>query len=136
MVLDKMHYAVKASVHRSAVRVLFAEIFSARTFLISRDMDRMVNEFFDTLTFDCRDRNHRHTENVFHLVDPDRSAISFKFVHHVERENHRHVELHELHSKIKIPLDIRRVHDIYDRGRLLIQDESARYHFLAAVWGK
>ena len=133
VVLDDVHDAVQTPVHGAAVVFRAAEVLYGGRLLKLRDVQHVVDKLVDPFALGGHDRHHRETEKGFHLVDADRAAVGEHFVHHVEREHHRTVELHELHREVEIALDVRRVDDVDDRLRGFLQDEFARDDFFVCV---
>ena len=58
---------------------------------------------------------------------------AFDLVHHVERDYHGHLELHELYRQIQITLKIRTVDYVDDYIRLFFYDVIPRHDFLHRV---
>ena len=133
MVLDDVHDAVQTPVHGAAVVFRTAEVLYGGRLLKLRDVQHVVDKLVDPFALGGHDRHHWETEKGFHLVDADRAAVGEHFIHHVEREHHRAVELHELHREVEVALDVRRVDDVDDRLRRLLQDEFARDDFFVRV---
>ena len=133
MVLDEVHDAVKAAMDGAPVVVRAAEILTPRALLVMGNVDCVANELVYALVAHGRNGNDRDAQHVFHLVDANRAAVTLHLVHHVQSEHHRHVELHELHRQVQVPLDVGGVDDVYDGARFLFEDELARNDFLARV---
>ena len=133
VILDEVHDAVQAAVHRAAMTLRIAEVHAARLLLVMRDVQGVRDEFLDALALGCRDRHDRDAEQGLHRIDVDGAAIARELVHHVECEDHRAVELDELQRQVEVALDVRRVDDVDDARRLLAQDELARDDFLFSV---
>ena len=53
VILDKMHDAVQAAVHRAAVCVTIAEIRAPGTLLVFGDVHAMLDQLVHTLIFRC-----------------------------------------------------------------------------------
>ena len=92
---------------------------------------KLVNTFI----FGSRNRHDRNSEQCLHVIDPDGAAIASDLVHHVEGENHRDIELDQLHREIQVSFYIRRIDNINDTLRLLTEDILARYDFFIGIWG-
>ena len=133
MILDEMHDAMQGAMESSMVVILIAEIRDARLLLIACDMDRMLHELAHPLIFDSGDRYDRDLQETLHLIDQNRTAVAFHFIHHIDRKHHRYIKLHQLHGEIKIAREIRRIHDIDDARRLLFEDKFSRDDFLARI---
>ena len=136
MILDEMHDAMQGAVKSSMVVILIAEIRDARLLLIACDMDRMLHELAHPLIFDSGDRDDRDLQKPLHLIDQDGASIVFHLIHHIDRKHHRYPKLHQLHGEIQIAREIRRIHDIDDPRRLLLEDKFTRDDLLTRVWRK
>ena len=132
MVLDQVHYAMETSMYR-AVFFGTAKVHSAGTLLESGHMKGVAYKFFDTFVSRRRDRHYRDTQHFFHLVDMDSSAVFFDFIHHVECQHHRHIQLHQLHGEIKISFYICSIDDVDYSFDVSIHNEFSRNDFFAAV---
>ena len=110
-----------------------AEILLDRLFAIFRDMYSVRNKLADTLVLGRADRNDRHAQDLLHKVDIDRAAVAGQLIHHVQRDNDRPVRLKKLHRQIQVALDIRRVNDIDDRVRLVVQNKIPRHDLLFGI---
>ena len=133
MVFDQMYRSVERAVDSSAVVVFTAEILSQRTFLKFRDVNGVGDKLFDSLSFFRRDRNDGNAEQRFHFVHIDRTAVCRDFVHHVERDDKRDIELQKLHREIEVAFDICRIHDVYYRVRLFVEDKITRDELFGRV---
>ena len=122
--------------HRAVVILRPTEIRHRIAFLIPRDVHRVVNQLVDPFVQGRGNRHHRDPEHFFHPVDVHRTAVAPHFVHHVQRQHHRHVQLHELKSQVQIALQIRCVGDVDDALRLLLQNIFPGDHFLLCVGRK
>ena len=54
-------------------------------------------------------------------------------VDHVDRNHHRNPQLDELRRQVQVALDVRAVHDVQNRVRLLTHQIAPRHHFLPRV---
>ena len=75
-------------------------------------------------------------EALFELREVDLVARALHEVHHVDGHHHRHADLGELRSEVEVALDVHAVHDVQDRGRLLVHEEVARDLLLQRVGGE
>ena len=100
MVFNEVHDAVQAPVYGPTVIVLVAEILTDRGFLVFRHMDGVVYQFGNTFVFGGRNGHHGQTEDFLHFIHEDTASIVAHFVHHVERQNHRDAQFHELHGEV------------------------------------
>ena len=133
VILDQMHDRVQRAVNGTAVVIRLTEVLSARFFLIFGHMDSVRHQLLDSLVFRSGNRDNRDAETLFHLVDEYGTAVLAHLVHHVERQYHRNVEFHQLHRQIQVPLDIRRIYNIDDAARMLIQDKVPGNDLLARI---
>ena len=133
MVFDHVLHRVDAPVYRTAVVFRCTEILIQGLFLVFCNVNGMLDKFIDALSRRCRNRHHRCTEHLFHRIDINVSAIVGDLIHHVQGNHHRYAHLQQLHRQVQVPLYIRRVHDIDDCVRLLLQYKVAGYDFLAGI---
>ena len=122
-----------AAVDRAAVILLAAEIHPARPLLILCDVERVVHQLVHALVLCRRDGHDRDAQHGLHLIDADGAAVAAHLVHHVQRQHHRRIQLHELHGEVQIPLDVGGVHDIDDARGLLADDELPGHDLLAGI---
>ena len=54
-------------------------------------------------------------------------------VHHVQGDDHGDVHFQQLHGQVKVALDVRGVHDVDDRFRVLVQDKVAGDQLLTGI---
>ena len=118
MVFDQVHDAVDTPVHRGILILLTAEIHSGRRFLILCHMNGMTDQLGDALIFRRGNGNHGNAQHLLHLIDADRTAVLPDFVHHIQGNDHGDIQLHQLHGKIHIPLNIGSIHNVDDPFRL------------------
>ena len=78
-------------------------------------------------------RLDRDAQHGFHLVDAHRAAVAAHLVHHVQRQHHWDVQLHQLHSQVKVALDVGGIHDVDDARGLFANDELAGHDLLAGI---
>ena len=135
VVLDQMDDAVDAAVHRAAVVVLTAEIHAAGPLLILCHMKGMVYQLIHALILGGGNGNDRNAQHGLHLVDAHRAAVAAHLVHHVQRQHHGGVQLHELHGQVEVALDVGSIHDVDDAGGLFADDELAGDDLLAGIGG-
>ena len=133
VILDEVLDAVDASVHRAAVVVLTAKIHAPGALLILCHMDGVVYQLVHALVLGGGDGDDRDAQHGFHLVDAHRAAVAAHLVHHVQRQHHGDVQLHQLHRQVKVALDVGGVHDIDDAGGLFADDELSGNDLLAGI---
>ena len=96
-------------------------------------MQRMPHKLIHALILRRGNRHHRNPEHGLHPIDVDGTVILLHLVHHVECHHHGHIHHQQLNGQIQIALDIRGVHDIDDRLRLVLQDKISGDDFLAGI---
>ena len=79
-------------------------------------MKGMVYQLIHALILGGRDGNDRDAQHGLHLVDAHRAAVAAHLVHHVQRQHHGGVQLHELHRQVEVALDVGGIHDVDDAG--------------------
>ena len=135
VILDEVQNAVDAAVHRAAVVILAAEIHASGAFLILCHMDGVVHQLVHALVLGGGDGDDRDAQHRLHLVDAHRAAVAAHLVHHVQRQHHGDVQLHQLHRQVKVALDVGGIHDIDDAGGLFADDELPGNDLLAGIGG-
>ena len=136
VVLDQLGDTVDAAVERAVVRRVLgarAEVDAAGTLAIARDVHRMFHKLADTLVLGGGDGNHGHAEQALEQVHVDGAAVGGDLVHHVERDDHGAVELHELERQIEVTLDVRGINDVDHGVGVGVNDELATHDLLARV---
>ncbi len=98
-------------------------------------MEGMPNQLPDAFVFGSGDRNHGDAQHVLHLINLDGAAVAPDFVHHVQGQHHGHVQLHQLHGQVEVPLYIGGVHDVDDALGMFPQNELPGDDFLAGIGG-
>ena len=96
MIFYKVHYAVQTSVHCAAVKLRVTKILPPGALLIFRDVHGMADKLVYAFVFRCCDWNYGYPEHGFHFVYANGAAVAVNLVHHVERENHGNIQLHQL----------------------------------------
>ena len=61
------------------------------------------------------------------------SPVLPDLVHHVERDDDRHADLHELQRQVEVALDVGGVHDVDDTIRLFLDEKIPGDDLLAGV---
>ena len=121
MIVYQLHDAVYTSVYGTAVIIFITKVLFSGTFLIFCHMHRMTYKLVYAFVFRSRNRNDGDAEQSLHIIDTYRSAVTPHLIHHVDGQNHRHIQLYKLHGQIQVTLDIGSVHYVNDALRLLIQ---------------
>lgn len=93
----------------------------------------MLDKLVDTLIVCRRDGHDGNAELGLEHADVDAASARGDLVHHVERDDKRHVEFHELQAQVEIALDVRTIDDVDDGIGFLVEHELARDDFLARI---
>ena len=112
MILNKMHYSMKTPVNSASIFICTAEILSARSFLILSNMQRMIYQFLYTFILCSGNRYYRYSQHFLHFVYMYGATVGVHLIHHIESQHHRNIQLHKLHCKIQISLNICRIDNI------------------------
>ena len=129
VILDQVGDGVDAAVHRAVV----AEIDALRQNFLARSAHGAVDQLVDALVFGCGDRNDRDAQLLRHFLHVDRAAVAAHLVHHVQRQHHRDAQLEQLQRQVQVALDVRRVNDVDDAVRVLVEHEIPCDEFLGGV---
>ena len=135
VILDEVQDAVDAAVHRAAVVILAAKIHPPGALLILCHMDGVVYQLVHALVLGGRDGDDRDAQHRLHLVDAHRAAVAAHFVHHVQRQHHGDIQLHQLHGQVEVALDVGGIHDVDDAGGLFADDELPGDDLLTGIGG-
>ena len=134
MVLDKVGDAVNAAMQRAAVRTIGrAEVQATGTLAEPRHVQGMIHQLANTLVAGSANGDDRHAQQALEQVDVNGAAVGRHLVHHVERDDHRTVELHELQCQVQVALDVGSVNDVDDGVRTLVEDELTAHDLFACV---
>ena len=112
------------------------EVGAAWQRLVETDVHDMLDELPYSLVLACSDRHDRHSERAFQRIDVDRPPVLAHFVHHVQRNHHRLVQLHQLGGQIQVALDVGRIDDVYYPVDVVLDYEVARDDLLTGVRGE
>ena len=134
MVLDKVGDAVDAAVQCTAVWAIgCAEVQAAGTLAEPRHVQGMVHQLADALVTRGANGDDRHAQQTLEQVDVNGAAVGRHLVHHVERDDHRAVELHKLQRQVQVTLNVGGVDDVDDGVRALVEDELTAHDLFACV---
>ena len=134
MVLDKVGDAVNAAMQRAAVWTIGrAEVQATGALAEPRHVQGMIHQLADTLVAGSANGNNGHAQQALEQVDVHGAAVGGYLVHHVERDDHRTVKLHELQCQVQVALDVGGVNDVDDGVRTLVEDELTAHDLLACV---
>ena len=140
MVLNQMSDRMDAAMHRAPgvcwVTACRAEVDAARQLPIARHMDGMFDQLVNALIFGGRNGNNRNAQHFFQLVYHDGAAVGAHFVHHVQRQHHGGIQLHQLHGQVQVALNVGSIHNVDNAGRVLAQDKIPRDNLLVGVRGQ
>ena len=134
MVLDQVSNTVDAAMQRTAVRTVGrAKVQATGALAEPRHVQGMIHQLADTLVAGSTNGNNGHAQQTLEQVDVHGTAVGGHLVHHVERDDHRTVELHELQCQVQITLDVGSVNDVDDGVRTLVEDELTAHDLFACV---
>ena len=126
VVLDQVDYCVDGPVHRSSVlAVCKTEICTARQLAVQCDCHDVLDKLIYTFPLAGGNGDNRNTERAFKCVYVYCAAVLPHLIHHIERDDHRLVQLHELCGEVKIPLYVGGINDVYYTVNLVLDDEIA-----------
>ena len=135
VILDQVDDAMDTAVHRAAVVILAAEVHAAGTLLILCHVDGVIHQLTHALVLGSGNGNDRNAQHRLHLIDAHRAAVAAHFVHHIQCQHHRGIQLHELHGQVQVALDVGGIHDVDDAGGLFADDELPGDDLLAGIGG-
>ena len=134
MVLDQVGDAVDAAMQRTAIWAIgCAKVQTAGTLAEPRHVQGVVHQLADALVAGSANGDNGHAQQALEQVDVYGAAIGGHLVHHVERDDHRTVKLHELQCQVQVALDVGGVNDVDDGVRTLVEDELTAHDLLACV---
>ena len=93
VVIDQVNYRMNAAVNCSASGTVVTEVVIYRGFLVSGNVNGVVDQLINALITGSGDRYYRNSQHVFHHVDVDRTSVTGHFIHHVESHDHRNLHL-------------------------------------------
>ena len=121
-------FAVADKVHE---RTSFENGF-ALTLFVGRVV-RAFHKFFKPFFFQRGNGYDGNADFLFKACRVDFIALFFDLVHHVERDDHRHVDFHNLSCQIQVAFKVCRVDDIDDAVRLFVKNEVSGNDFFGSV---
>ena len=136
VVLYQVHHAVEAAVHRAPVVVFAAEVVACGALLVAGHVDGVLHELVDALVGSRRNADHGDAEDALHFVDADGAAVAAHLVHHIERQHHRHVKLHQLQRQVQVALDVGRIDNVDKPPRGRVEYEFTGHYLLGRVGRK
>ena len=110
-----------------------AEVLTAGALLVAGHMDGMIHQLADALALQSGDWHHRDPQPLFQFVDQHGTAVLPDFIHHVQSQNHRNVQLHQLHGQIEVALNVGGIHNVDDALGFLLQNKPAGHQLLTGV---
>ena len=126
-----------AAVHR-AHRVLGIIAFHAEVHPLGLDVplgykQGVVDELIDALIFGGGNGDYGNAQNVLQLIDADGAAVGPDLIHHVQRQHHGDLQLHELHGQIQVPLDVGGIHNVDDAAGMVLHQKVPGDNFLVGI---
>ena len=129
VVFHLMVQAVDTPVNRPRL----TEIIHFRNQLVLRGMEDFLHQIIHALVFDGTDGDDRDSQLIRHFFDVDGAAVVAHFVHHIQCQHHRNVQLNQLQSEVQVSLNVGGVHNVDDPVRLFIEQEISRDDLLVGV---
>ena len=126
---------MQTPMHGTAVFLTVAKIHPSGALLIFCYMNGMLYQFINSFILCRRNRNDRDSQHLLHLIDQNGAAVFPHLIHHIKRQHHRDIQLHQLHRQIKVPFDICRIHDIDNSFWVLLQQKVSRHNLFAGIGG-
>ena len=114
VVLHKVRNGVDRPMYRAGTKILAPWILA-----VLRGPHSGLDQFVNALVFAGRDRDHRHPEFLLQFVNLNGPAVRADLVHHIEGDYHRDIQLNQLHTQIKVALDIGCIHDVDNPVRFI-----------------
>ena len=130
MVLYKVRHGVYAPVNGTGC----AKVLHGGPRFCFCGFNSRFNKLGYTLVFGGAYGNGRHTQKLGYKLYINRSAVTANLVHHIKRQNHRNIQFQKLHGQIQVALNVRRIHDIDDSLRVLLQNKLTRHQLLIRIW--
>ena len=110
----------------------FMELRMHRIDELLRASDQVIHPLPGART-DGHDRDAKLQRQAF-AVDP--VAVLFHLVHHVEGNDHRPLQLKQLHGQVQVALKVRTIHDVDDGIRFFVDDVIPRNDLFHRVGGE
>ena len=104
----------------------------ALTFFVGRVV-RAFHKFIKPFFFQRGNGYDGNADFLFKAFRVDFIALFFDLVHHVERDDHRHVDFHKLSCQIQVTFKVCRVDDIDDAVGLFVKNEVSGNDFFGRV---
>ena len=79
-----------------------------------------TDQLIDSLILACRNRHDRTAQMRTQLIHIDAVSAGCHLVHHIQRNHHRLLQLHQLQRQIEVSFNIRGIHDIDDQIRIIL----------------
>ena len=134
MILYEVHDRMDGTMYASAfILTVYAVIRPSGTFLIFGHMNSMLHQLVYALSLGRRDGYDRHAKIGLQLIYAYGASVPAHLIHHIEGNYHGHIEFHELHGKVEIPLYIGGIHYIYDSLGSLLHEELSCYYLLTGI---
>ena len=96
-------------------------------------MQGMIHQLANALVAGSANGNNRHAQQALEQVDVYGTTIGGHLVHHVERDDHGAVELHELQCQVQVTFDVGGVDNVDDGIGVFVQDKLATDDLFARV---
>ena len=115
MILYNMGYGMNGTVNLSLAEVQIYCLFSIPNLLFHH-----TDQLIDPLIFACGDRHDRTAQMLTQRMHINAVSTRRHLVHHIQRNHHRLLQLHQLQRQIEVSFNIRSIHDIDDQIRIIL----------------
>ena len=105
------------------VNLACAKVQMRRRNFMFRRMDQLICLLPDPFILTGRNGYDWNSQELTQFLDMNGVPAGAHLIHHIQSNDHRLSQLHQLQGEIKIPLNIRRIHNIQDAVRIFLQDK-------------
>ena len=86
-------------------------------------LTRAADQVIHALIPGSGNRNNRNPQTISNALYIDLPAVRRHYVHHIERENHRNIQIQKLQRQIEVAFYIGGIDDIYNSIRSFFNQE-------------
>ena len=106
-----------------------------KLFLLARlcSLDAEICRIHRVLVLKSGDLDNLATKLLAQLLDIDAVAVLANQIHHVDGDDNRNTDLHQLCGQVQVTLNVRAVHDVQDGIRLLVYEIVTGNNLLQCV---
>ena len=110
--------------------------FRLRRFLFRGFCNRCFYRFLYTRTFQRGGLYDRASQSFLQPLHIDLNPALIQEIRHIQGDHYRDAEFQHLRGKIQISLDVRRIHQIQDRIRMILHQIITADDFFQCIWGE